>query len=152
MAVDTDPAARARATALGADLALDPAASDVARELRRRGGLDLALECVGRAETVELAVRCLAKGGRAVVVGVGPARPELPPLAAFVGREQAVLGSFGMDRRDIEDIYALVAAGRLDLSGSISARYPLGQADTALRHLASKEGGVVRVVVEPHAR
>ncbi|MBI5529442.1 MAG: zinc-binding dehydrogenase [Deltaproteobacteria bacterium] len=151
VAVDTDPAALVRASALGADLALDPREADVAREVRRRlGGLDLALECVGAAETVALAVRCLGKGGRAVVVGVGPARPELPPLASFVGREQAVLGSFGMDRRDIEDLYRLVAAGRLDLSASISARYPLAQADAALRRLAGRDGGVVRVVVEPH--
>ncbi len=147
-AVDTNPAARARALALGADLALDPREVDVARELRRAtGGLDLALECVGLAETVGLALRSLGKRGRAVLVGVGPARPTLPPLAAFVGREQAVLGSFGMDRRDIEDLLALVEAGRLDLSASVSARYPLGEADAALQHLARKDGDVVRVVV-----
>jgi len=151
VAVDTDPAARTRAEELGADLAFDPREADVPRQVRRRlGGLDLAIECVGTAATVALAVRCLAKGGRAVLVGVGPARPELPPLAAFVGREQAVLGSFGMDRRDIEDLFELVAAGRLDLSRSISVRYPLARADEALQRLASKEGGVVRVVVEPN--
>lgn len=82
-------------------------------------------------------------------VGVGAERPQLPPLAAFVGREQSVIGSFGMDRDDIEDLYALVASGRLDLSRSISARCPLARANDALQHLARKEGDVVRVVVEP---
>jgi len=44
------------------------------------------------------------------LIGVGPERPELPPLVAFVGREQAVLGSFGMDRPDIEDLYGEIAS------------------------------------------
>lgn len=149
VAVDLDPAARERALRLGADLALDPATTDVARELRPLGGLDLALEFIGRADTVELAARSLAKAGRVVVVGVGPGKPTLPALAAFVGREQAVLGSFGMDTADIVAVLELVAAGRLDLSGSISARYPLAAADGALQHLVGRAGGVVRVIVEP---
>lgn len=149
VAVDVDAAARERALRLGADLALDPTTTDVARELRPLGGLDLALEFIGRAETVELAVRSLAKAGRAVVVGVGPGKPTLPALAAFVGREQAVLGSFGMDAADIVAVLNLVASRRLDLSASISARYPLADANAALQHLAGRDGGVVRVVVEP---
>jgi D-arabinose 1-dehydrogenase-like Zn-dependent alcohol dehydrogenase len=152
VAVDVDPAALERARRLGADLAIDAREADAAKAIRSgigRAGVDLALEFVGLPQTVEAAVRSLDKGGRAVVVGVGPGRPSLPPLMAFVGREQAVLGSFGMDRRDIEDLFALIGAGRLDLSGSISARYPLAQADAALRHLAEKRSAVVRIVVTP---
>lgn len=151
VAVDVDARALERATRLGADLALDARDPDLPRHLRARAGqgLDLALECVGRADVVALALRCLGKTGRAVLVGVGPDRPTLPALASFVGREQAVLGAFGMDRADIADLYALVAGGRLDLSGSVSARYPLEEADAALGRLRSKTGGVVRVVVLP---
>jgi propanol-preferring alcohol dehydrogenase len=68
---------------------------------------------------------------------------------SFVGREQAVTGSFGADRADSADLYALIAAGRLDLSESISARYPLTEANIALQHLARDRGRVVRIVVEP---
>ena len=152
VAVDTNQDALDRAMSLGADVALNPGDGDAAKAIRREfggGGLDLALEFVGLPETVELAVRALGKGGRAVIVGVGMGRASLPPLISFVGREQAVIGSFGMDRADIEDLYALVAAGRLDLSRSISARYPLEEANAALGLLASKDSAVVRVVVEP---
>jgi len=151
-AIDVDPAALARARALGADVAIDAREGDPSKAIRAafgRGGVDLAIECVGSQATVEAAVRALDKCGRAVLVGVGMARPVLPPLLAFVGREQSVLGSFGMDRADIEDLFALIGAGRLELSGSISARYPLAQADAALQHLAQKTAGVVRVVVTP---
>lgn len=151
-AVDVDSNALERAKGLGADLVLNPRETDVPRAIRARldgGGLDLAVEMVGIAETVEAALRSLGKGGRAVVVGVGPGRPALPPLASFVAREQAVLGSFGMDRADIEDLYTLVEAGRLDLTGSITDRFPLADAAAAIERLASREGGVVRLVVEP---
>ncbi len=56
-----------------------------------------------------------------------------------------------MDRADITDLYELIAGGRLDLSASVSARYPLERANDALQHLAGKDGGVVRIVVEPEA-
>lgn len=149
VAVDPDEHARDRALRLGADVALDPGETDVPREVRAFGGLDLALEFVGRPATAEQAMRSLGKMGRAILVGVGPGNPALPSLAAFVGREQQVMGSFGMDPADIVDLYSLIAAGRLDLSGSVSARYPLSAANDALQHLASRDGGVVRVVVEP---
>lgn len=152
VAIDVQEEARARALTLGADLAFDPTDAGFIKQMRGdlgRMGVDLALEFVGRAKTAELAVKILDKTGRAVLVGVGMERPSLPPLVAFVGREQSVLGSFGMDKSDIADLLELVASGRLDLSGSVSARYPLERANDALQHLASKDVGVVRVVVEP---
>ncbi len=152
VAVDTNEAALQRATRLGADLALNPLQTDVVKTVRRElgvPGLDLTLECVGRAATVELALRLLDKRGRAVVVGVGMEKATLPPQIVFAGREQSVLGSFGMDRADINDLFGLVAGGRLNLSESVSARYPLREANEALQRLADKKGGVVRVVVEP---
>ncbi len=152
VAIDPDETARKRATELGADFAIDPKASDPAKALRSRlgrRGVDLSLEFVGHPETVETAVRLLDKAGRAVVVGVGTGKPTLPPLISFVGMEQAVIGSFGMDRRDIEDLFALIASGHLDLGRSVSARYPLAKVNDALSRLASKDQGVVRLVVEP---
>lgn len=151
-AVDVDAAARQRALELGADLALDPLAErNIGQAIRshRGRGVDLALECVGRADSVEAAVQTLDTGGRAVVVGVGPAAPTLPSLMRFVGRELAVLGSFGMDKRDISDLLELIGRGRLDLGASVSQVYPLHEVNAALARLASKDSGVVRLVVAP---
>ena len=148
VAVDVDAAALERALSLGADFAVDASSEDPVKALRS-AGVDIALEFVGKPDTVELAIRCLTKGGRAVIVGVGMGKPSLPRIASFVSRELTVLGSFGMDRSDIEDLFDLIANGELDLSHSISARYPLEQADAALQHLAKRESGVLRVIVEP---
>lgn len=152
VAIDVQSEARERALDLGADLAIDPQTEpNVGKAIRQHigRGVDLALEFVGRAESVETALRMLDTGGRAVVVGVGSARPQLPPLVSFVGREFSVIGSFGMDKRDIVDLLALIARGRLDLSRSVSQIYPLADINKALDRLASKDTGVVRLVVEP---
>ncbi len=152
VAIDVQAAALERARTLGADLTVNPAEEDPRKAIREHTGLpgvDVALEFVGGKKTVETALRVLDKSGRAVLVGVGMESPSLPPLAAFVGREQSVLGSFGMNRSDIEDLYALIACGRLDLSKSITARYPLSSVNEALQRLASKDSGIVRLVVEP---
>lgn len=150
-AIDVDVKALDRARGLGADLTVNPQEEDPAKIIRSRfgRGVDLALEFVGLPQTVEAAVRALDKSGRAVIVGVGSGRPTLPPLIAFVGREQSVLGSFGMDRADIEDLLAMIATGQIDMSDSVSARYPLQEANAALQRLAGKEDGVVRIVVTP---
>ncbi|MCB1363519.1 MAG: hypothetical protein KDK02_05325, partial [Rhodobacteraceae bacterium] len=67
----------------------------------------------------------------------------------FVGREISVMGSFGMNKADIGDLMTLVARGRLDLSHSITATYPLDGINDALDRLARKDTGVARLVVEP---
>lgn len=36
------------------------------------GGVDLAIECIGRQDTIAMAVASLRRGGRAVVLGLGP--------------------------------------------------------------------------------
>ncbi len=152
IAIDVQEEARERALSLGANYAYDPTDAGFIKQMRAdvgAMGVDLALEFVGRAKTAETAIRLLDKTGRCVLVGVGMERPSLPPTVAFVGREQSVLGSFGMNKADIVDLFALVAAGRLDLTNSVSARYPLSRANDALQHLARKEVSVVRVIVEP---
>jgi D-arabinose 1-dehydrogenase-like Zn-dependent alcohol dehydrogenase len=153
VAIDTQEAARNRALELGADLAIDPSGEVEPRKLLRQhlgGGVDLALEFVGRSVSVNTALSVLDTGGRVVIVGVGMDAPQLPPLIRFVGKEHSVIGSFGMDKRDIEDLLTLVARGRLDLSRSISATFPLTGINEALERLASRNTDVVRLLVKPN--
>lgn len=152
IAIDVQSQALERAVELGADLAINAAEEDPAKAIKAefgKSGVDLALEFVGAAKTAETALRVLGKTGRAVLVGVGMERPMLPALIRFVGMEQSVLGSFGMDKTDIEDLFAHIDAGELDLSKSVSAKYPLAGINDALGALVSKDQGIVRIVVEP---
>lgn len=147
VAVDPSEAARKAAVEAGADAVFDPSAEDdPARALRRLArGVTLVLECVGRSETVELGLAVLATGGRLVLVGVGTARPTLPPLARFVGTELSVHGSFGSTPAEIETVLDLIESGRLDVSRSIQRRVPLAAAAA----IFDEPSGPARTVILP---
>ncbi len=147
VAVDPSEAARDLALAAGADAVLDPEAhTEASRELRGLArGATLVLECVGRAETVELGLAALAPGGRLVVVGVGSSQPRLPPLGMFIGAELGVLGSFGSTPSEIQTVLGLIAGGRLDVSRSVQREVPLACA----ADIFAEPFGPARTVIVP---
>jgi propanol-preferring alcohol dehydrogenase len=150
IAIDTSAGALKRAQEAGADAVVNPAETDAAKAVRaltNGEGADCAFEFVGRAETVTTALKCLKRGGRAVVVGVGPERVTLPPLQAFVGTELSVIASLGFHRADLERIIEMVAARQVDLRTSVGEVVSLDEINDALRNLAERKGDGVRVVV-----
>lgn len=154
IAVDTAAGSLRRAQEAGADHAINPAESDVPKTVRALtggAGAGCALEFVGRAETVTTALRCLGRGGRAVVVGVGQERVTLPPLQAFVGNEQSLVASLGSHRADLEEIIAMMAfSGEPELDRSVTGIVPLSEINAALRRMAERKGDPVRIVVKPN--
>lgn len=152
IAVDVLPAALERARMLGADHLVNARETDPAgriRELTGGEGVDLAIELVGRPASISASEACLARGGRAVLVGIGAEPITVLPTAIFSVFNHAVLGSLGYRREDVTRLVRLVANGRLDLSGSISARLPLDQINEGVRRLEEKEGNPVRIMVCP---
>ena len=61
-----------------------------------------------------------------------------------------MLGHLGYRKRHLERVLALIASGRLDLSGSISARVPLAEVNRGVERLTSKTDSPVRVLVMPN--
>lgn len=152
IAVDVAPGALARAQAAGADETIDAREGDTARKIKALTdglGVDLALEFVGRAETVSEGLKSLRRSGRAVVVGVGPDRVTLPPLQVFVGLESALIGSMGFHRTDLERIIEMVASGEVGLGESVGQTLPLAEINAALQLAAEQGGDAARVVVVP---
>ena len=85
------------------------------------------------------------------VGGVGMESPELGPLVSFVGKEIGVLGSMGYTRAELECGVELTATGKLDLSGSITARYPLDRAAEARDDRARRRNDPGRLGRRPGA-
>ena len=110
-------------------------------------GADLALECVGASGTIGLAVACLRPGGRAVVVGLGAEKISLMPSTVFVRKEFELLGSYGFTVPEIEELVALLVAGKLDLSGSVSRTVALEEVNGGLDALYRKIDDPIRIVV-----
>jgi propanol-preferring alcohol dehydrogenase len=113
---DRDPAALANARDLQADetILVEPGVSiGRAAKLLTGGGVDTAIEFVGRAATLDAAVKSLRPGGTAVAVGVGMEPLTTLPSVLWARNEYALLGSFGSHRRDVEQVLDRLANGSL---------------------------------------
>jgi threonine dehydrogenase-like Zn-dependent dehydrogenase len=106
------------------------------------------VEFVGLKETIEQAVRSVRVGGRTVVVGLGPDEVILPPPTQIVRTELSLLGSYGSTTSEIQSVIDLVASGKLDLTESITERFPLEEVNKGLEHLHKKIGNPIRIVIE----
>lgn len=150
IAVDVRASALERARRAGADVTINATEERPSRRIRAlAGGVDLSLECVGRPDTIGEAVKSLRRGGRAVVVGMGPEPIQLPPPNAFTWSEHALIGSFGSTAEHVRLLLGMAASGRIDLAGSVTALLPLRDVNAGLDMLRSPEGDAGRVVVQP---
>jgi 2-desacetyl-2-hydroxyethyl bacteriochlorophyllide A dehydrogenase len=153
-AIDPLPAARERALALGADAALDPAEDDVVGALRDGTGghgLDVAADFIGKTAVTKQALPAMARGGRVVNVGQSFEPLEAGPILLFSVLGLSILGHLGYTKANLETVLDLIARGRLDLSASISDRFPLDRVQEGVDRLTSKDGSPVRLVVLPQA-
>jgi S-(hydroxymethyl)glutathione dehydrogenase / alcohol dehydrogenase len=100
------------------------------------GGFDHAIECVGRSETIEQALRAVAPGGTTVLVGMArpEVRVELDALSVTM-QERTVIGSwYGsvVPPRDFPLLAHLLRFGELRLEPLIARTIALDQLPDAL--------------------
>jgi len=151
IAVDTIDSALERAKKVGADEVINPRKEGAIKKimgLTGGMGVDLALEFIGLKKTIEQAIQCVRIGGRTVVVGLGPENIILPPPTQSVRTELSFLGSYGSTTSEIQNVIDLVASGKLNLSDSITERFPLEEVNKGLDHLHKKIGNPIRIVIE----
>jgi S-(hydroxymethyl)mycothiol dehydrogenase len=113
------------------------------------GPVDFALDVVGRRSTFELALRLLAGGGTAVLIGLSPTgeRAEID-LPRFFAKRTTVRASHGGDHLPAEDFPRLARwalEGKLDLAGMVTKRISLDDVPRALDDLSA--GDVIRSVI-----
>jgi Zn-dependent alcohol dehydrogenase len=112
------------------------------------GRVDFAFDAVGRGSTFELALKLLAGGGTAILIGISPAGERATvDLPDFFARRSRVLVSHGGDHLPQEDFprlarYAL--DGELDLAGMVSKVIALDEVPAAFDDMRS--GEVIRSV------
>ena len=148
MAVDIGEKKLALARALGADLVFDAAENDfssVAREWTNGEGSDVVLELVGTA-TFESSIKSLARGGRMVIVGSHTGNELKVSPQAMIANEWEILGSRNVTKRELAEVVALVAAGKV--KPVVTGTYRLEEAETLHQKLRKQEI-VGRVVLEP---
>ncbi|HET9102651.1 MAG TPA: alcohol dehydrogenase catalytic domain-containing protein [Solirubrobacteraceae bacterium] len=152
IAFDPSPAARQRALDRGADHALDPTDENLVAqvwELTGGLGLDVAADLFGANRVLKQANQCLGRYGRLLIIGLTPEPIELGPNVLFGVTSHTLLGHLGYDKKHLDELMALVASGRLDVSGSISDVMPLDDVAHGVAQLASKAGDPIRLIVAP---
>jgi len=152
LVAELSPARRKQALALGADRAIDPATEDLAQAVRAEtagAGADVILVAAPSDRAQQEALRAAAIGGRINFFGGLPKdRPTVELDSNLVHyKELVVTGTTACSTADCRRALALINAGRLDLSGLVSDRFPLADAARALRVAA--EGHGLKVVLLP---
>ncbi len=122
------------------------------------GGIDVVYDTIAKPETLEVGVRVLAERGTLVQSGVStPGRFEWTPIYF---KELTIAGSNAFGIEEVEGVRKhaiahyldLTAAGRVDLTGMLTHRFPLERWWDALKVIADQEAsGAVKVAFEPSA-
>lgn len=128
-----------RAKALGADEVINHTDQSVADEVRRltdRRGVDVVFDHVG-AQTWETSVKVLARGGRLVTCGATTGPEATTDIRYIFGRQLSIHGTWLGAKRELHELWPLVAAGRL--SPIVHTVLPLAQAADAHRMMERRE-------------
>jgi len=132
-------ARRKTALDLGADVALDPAASTLMEQVKHLtgDGFDVIFEASGARTALRQAFDLVRPGG--TIVQIGTLGTEDVPLPAnqLMVREIQLVGSFRYGNV-FDEAIRLVASGRLDLRPLISRVFPLREASQAFLLAADK--------------
>jgi S-(hydroxymethyl)glutathione dehydrogenase/alcohol dehydrogenase len=106
-------------------------------------GVDVAIEALGRPETVVNAFMMTRDGGRVVVIGIAPGTTTANiEITRLVRRGIHLMGSYGSRvRTDMPNVLGLAAHGHMSPSRPITRRYQLEQADMA--YAALNQGDIV---------
>ena len=134
ISVDISADKRAAALRAGATHALDGSGPNAIDEILAAAGsaLPAAIDFVNNGTTASLALECLAKGGKLVLVGVGGGDLQLS-LAGLIFRPRSIIGSHTGSRRELHELIAFAKTGQLD--SMPVTRMPKDAANQALRLL-----------------
>jgi NADPH:quinone reductase-like Zn-dependent oxidoreductase len=125
----------AKARALGADVTLNHAKTDVAKDVRRltnRRGADVIVDSVGEA-TWEKTLRALGRAGRVVTCG-GTSGPNLvTDVRRLFWYQQTIMGSTMGNHAEYQEIVRLLGQG--ELRPTVDASYSLDTAVEGLKRL-----------------
>jgi L-iditol 2-dehydrogenase len=150
IAVDRDSSRLDLATALGADVGLNPEETEVVTQVQQMTGgrgADLACEVVGIPPTVKLAVEVLRKGGALSLVGNLSPHAELP-LQAVVTRELTLYGSCS-SQGEYPACLDMLARGQINVAALTSAIVPLAEGAAWFKRLYDHEQGLLKVILTP---
>ena len=152
VAFEISPQRRELAKAVGADYVYDPRdvdAGEALMELSNGAGFDFHVEAAGAPHlTVPQMEKAFAINGKMVQIGRAAQRVPMY-LEAFQVRRFQAFGAQGHSGHEtFPNVIRMVAAGRLDLSPIITARYTLSETVDAIAKSTERKDG--KILVKPN--
>lgn len=148
IAIDPIEERRQAALNVGATEALEPTGAVKQIITSSGGGVDAAIECVGKTSTMLDAFNAIRAGGRSIVVGL-PAYTEILELPAILLlREKSIKGSvYGSSNPpvDFQKIASLGENGQLDFAPLVDKIRPFREINEGFAEM--REGKLTRVVL-----
>jgi len=147
---DVDETRLKLAKQVGADETLHCSGTELVAEVMRLtggNGVDIALEAVGRNETVAGAIDCTRKGG--TVTLVGNVSPEVTlPLQKVVVKQLRLQGSCASSGEYPEAI-ELIASGKIQVKPLITAVASLEEGPSWFERLHAREPNLMKIILTP---
>ncbi len=111
------------------------------------GPVDVAFDASGEDAAVETALRTVRTGGRVVIVGIPTNDRSSFPASLARERGITIVMSRRMKQHHMHVAIDLVDRGVVDLSGMITARFPITRGPEAFAELVGRPG--LKIVVKP---
>ena len=140
---DVEPPRLERARHLGATAVIDAGRQDIVEAAVGLvpGGVDWAIDAVGRPATLQQSIACLRPGGTTIAVGLARVGETAQvPINDLVQRQKRLVGSLygsANPQIDLPRLFELYLSGRLALDELVGKRYSLAavnEAYAALEH------------------
>ena len=149
LVADVDASRLRLAESLGATEVLDISGAKLVEEVRRRteNGVDIALEAVGRNETVLAAIEAVRKGGKVTLIGNVTPMVTLP-LQVVVSRELRLQGT-AASAGEYPQAISMVSRGEIQVKTLITAIAPLEEGARWFERLYAHEPHLMKIVLTP---
>jgi L-iditol 2-dehydrogenase len=127
--MEPDASKRLKAIELGADFAYDPFEPDLNLKIKdnQPSRIDVIIECVGKSETVEHAVKLAGKGTKIVIFGLAPSDHEVTFNLQYLFRNEILIFNSYLNPFTFAPAVDLLAAGKVNVRNLISERITLNE-------------------------
>ena len=139
---------------MGADHVVDFSKADAVEEIMRLTDgrkVDVAIEALGRQETLEAALRVLRPGGTLSSLGLYSIDLNIPigPFLAGLGDHTFVTTLCPGGKERMRRLMSVIQSGRADLRPLVTHRFKLEEIEAAYDLFAHQRDGVLKVAITP---
>jgi len=137
IAVDVVEEKLSAAKAFGATHTFNAAAVDPVQETKKltEGGVDKAFEAIGNPKTSDQIIQATRPGGTAIIIGGLGSGPFTISSGNFVTNEITIRGVSSRQANDVEEVFQMAKAGRIEIKSLITRTYRYDEINEALQDL-----------------